>query len=110
MNPVTLKIVGILLILVGVAIILSLIISMAFGIPYGPNSWDGVSVAVLGLPTFIIASLLIMFGVGLINYKKEITKMNSNNPYNPMICNNCKQDYDRTWKICLKCGKPLVEK
>lgn len=32
------------------------------------------------------------------------------NPNNPLICHDCNQDYDETWKVCLKCGKPLVKK
>jgi len=32
------------------------------------------------------------------------------NPNNPLICHHCNRDYNRTWKVCLKCGKSLVEK
>lgn len=63
--------------------------------------------------TFSIVGGLQWYGIGcLFDYLKKhpIKFAVKANPNNPLICHSCNQDYDRSWKVCLKCGKPLVEK
>ena len=52
-------------------------------------------------PLFFLSS-----GVLLLKYKKEAPSVY---PDNTLVCPSCEKSYDSTWKICLKCGKPLVE-
>ena len=61
----------------------------------------------IGLPLIGIGLFFIFLG------DKENVKRKGGlklNPSNPLICNNCNRDYDRTWKVCLQCGKQLIEK
>ena len=57
--------------------------------------------------TFIISGIPFVIGMILLTDKKETILKN---PNNPLICQYCKRDYDKTWKICLNCGKPLIDR
>lgn len=64
----------------------------------------GLLLLVIALPALISGPLL--FFLFSHDAKEKIVE----NANNPLICECCKRDYDRTWKVCLTCGQPLVEK
>jgi hypothetical protein len=68
----------------------------------------GLEVALVFGLALVVSSFPIITGYLLLE-KNEEEKIEEH-PNNPLICQYCKRDYDRTWKVCLKCGKVLVEK
>jgi len=67
----------------------------------------GLEVALAFATVFIISGFLLGIGSEILTNKEENIK---ENPDNPLICRHCRRDYDKTWKVCLNCGKPLIEK
>jgi len=67
----------------------------------------GLEVGLAIIAVFVISGFLFGLGAEILTNKKEDIK---ENPDNPLICRHCRRDYDRTWKVCLNCGKPLIEK
>ena len=104
------KIVGISLTLcaIVVAVICGIVISTIIkSTPSDVNYFQTIAI-VAAIGGFTIFALLGLGGL-LVSRDKE-TDIIVENPNNPLICHDCKREYDRTWKVCIKCGKPLVEK
>ena len=102
------KIIGALLVLAGTVLFVAFVFNSIHLYIIGlTNSaiWGFIEGVV---PIFALSFLLTGLGVGFI-FKKE-KSVPVENPNNPLICRYCKQDYDKSWKVCLKCGKPLIEK
>lgn len=101
------KIFGIVLMILG-ASIATYVIYVAV---YNANSAESGLGAIIALfVTLSVAVPLITFGAYLLFHKKPLTKMEKSLGADYFICPICGKIYDKTWKVCLKCGKPLVEK
>lgn len=106
-KPVVRKTIGVLLLMAGVAIFLFVLQTFPRFEEVNRNDKDFINVLTIVLAGAPLSLFLFVIGGFFATHKKMIIEEHSSNP---LICSNCKLDYDTTWKVCLKCGKPLIEK
>ncbi len=101
---------GIILISIGVVIAIVGLVIIALGIAQSqPKYRLEVAIMLSGFYLFIAicSSVPSYIGFRLLQKKGQDVSKNINSP---LVCPSCKLGYDNTWKVCLKCGKPLTER
>jgi len=117
-----LRIIGILFIIAGFAIAIYALAPLIYGMLHGNEIAKetgrpfGSGPEALGIMIFvgiatIVAFPLLALGGYFFTYKWEKPIVYDKDSSNlPFYCSKCNRSYDSSWKVCLKCGKPLVEK
>lgn len=77
--------------------------------PYGSGP-EGLGIMIASVLLIVIVIPIFALGFFLLTYKAGKSPPLQDGLKHKMICNICNIEYDKTWKVCLKCRKPLVKK